>query len=203
MTDGSLPLTRHEAYQYRQDRAVVVELKGLVRRLEDLTPEVHVAVSGWLSYQENEQVRVSKSGHSDPTGSQVVAGEVYDDKLEDYRDALRATVEVAESTITLGMRLRKLAGVDIPHQARPGVGDCERCGVKCTGYHTLDDGRTLKDNIVMGLCPACYQRWLRAGRPERIPLMLNPERAWDIKGDTAKWRTSWAGDTANEQQGAA
>lgn len=56
-----------------------------------------------------------------------------------------------------------------------GAGSCQRCHTGVTGNG--------EDRLRSGWCPACYQRWIRAGRPDRARFNNDASpQAGDSKG---------------------
>lgn len=75
-----------------------------------------------------------------------------------------ATMQLQATLITILSQ----ASDDDPVPA--GTGKCLRCN-----KFVRPDGKRPHNRIQAGWCPACYRRWIRAGRPDRSAFIRTPD----------------------------
>ena len=98
--------------------------------------------------------------YSDPTGDSAVWNEEMADGIG---KTLRGLARVVSGAGSLTHWLIDLADTDVVKRAERTIPNCLACGDACL------------DRVYAGLDPKCYQRWIRAGRPDRAKFIADTQ----------------------------
>lgn len=183
-------LSRKQRARLRRDTAIVADVCTVAAALQQQLERAHTAaalVTTGDSPGSGMGERVATSGHSDPTLAAVLSDERVNQQLDDLRQTLLAWQSVAIEIWQLTTGITRWT-VETPHRPPVGSGDCKACGEWVPGVD--------RDRIVRGMCPADYEAWRRAGKPEIRYYSLNPDRP---DGDDAQERITWAGRGGEEE----
>jgi len=173
-------LTRRQRQSLDRHRRLILDLADVVDALTADIVATHEAAalltssdsprSGWSDGSGHG----SAGSHSDPTLSAVISDEPVSRDLDVIGDRLRDVVDAAQRLHDLTRRIvgrlnrgdgteAKRQGDDL-HDANIGRGSCSGCDRHCDGQghdrlRTVRSAGTLRDEVELRFCDACYQGW--------------------------------------------